>query len=305
MAGLVSRLIIFSVSPFTSSAHQEHFKNDNLQESCSDCQNILEGMKQIHEELKKYLEEDETARAHFIESFAAWISTRDKSIKYLNKIDIHFKNTSLGDKISKIGSSAGKIGGTMAVVGITLAPVTGGFSLGLSAGGAALAAAGKLTAEGANVAGSIIYKNKCQKIISTLDKDTKQSDELFKNMETLKRCDENREELLKEVKEFIDIIENGVNASKSVVGLLEKAVEFSQNLAHLEEVTFESADKVLKQTFTISSVNGTFEEKTICDQVDLKPPSNPISQSSGEGSVVSPVKKKRISIKLKSKDSKK
>ncbi|XP_022248625.1 uncharacterized protein LOC111087176 isoform X3 [Limulus polyphemus] len=297
MADLASRLITFSVSPSTSDAHQEHFKNDNLQESCSDCQNILEGMKQIHEELKKYLEEDETARAHFIENFSVWIATRDKSIKSLKNVQTYLKENTFGARSSKIANSAskvGKLGGKVASAGESLSPITGGLSLGLTAGGVALMAAGELTSRGATAAGSFINKNKCQKIKTILGKDKKQSDELFQNMETLERCDETREKLLKEAEEFIDILENGVDVDKSIVGLLEKAVKFLQNLTHLAEVTFDNGKKVLEKTFTISSVNGTCDEKTICDQVDLKPPSNPISQSSGEGPVVSPVKKKKV-----------
>ncbi|XP_076358625.1 uncharacterized protein LOC143251132 isoform X2 [Tachypleus tridentatus] len=302
MADLTSRMITFSVSRSTSDDHQEHFKNEILQESCSDCQNVLKDMKQIHDELKKYLLEDETARAHFMENVSLWIPTREKNIKYFKKMETHLKTASWGDRISKVSTSASKIGGTMAVVGITLAPVTGGASLGLTAGGAALATAGKIGAGGANMVDLIINKKNCQKLKSTLEKDKQQGGALLENMENLKSCEEKREELLKEIKEFIDILEIAMNVDKSTE---EKAVEFTQNLALLEEVTFDSADKVLKKTFINSPVDSTCEEKTQCDEVDLKSPTKLTSQSSGEDPVVAPAKKKMSFIKKKSKDSKK
>ncbi|XP_076358629.1 uncharacterized protein LOC143251133 [Tachypleus tridentatus] len=100
-------------------------------------------------------------------------------------------------------------------------------------------------------------------------------------METYERCDENREKLVKEAEEFIDIVENGLNGDNSLVGPLGKAVEFLQNLASLEEVTFESADEVLRKAFMSSPT------KAACDQVDLKSPSSPISPNLDEGREVS------------------
>ncbi|XP_013780737.1 apolipoprotein L4-like [Limulus polyphemus] len=242
-------------------------------------------MKKFHEELKKILMEDERARAHFIDAFPIWITTRNKSIKSLKKINTELNESRLGVNISNIvGSSVGIVGGSMAIVGLVLAPVTAGLSLGLTIGGASLGAAGGLTAGGANVTELIINKNKCQEIKETLDKDKKESDELFKYMKTLKRCDNNREKLLIEAKEFIDIVENGVNTGKSLMGQLGKVVEFLQNLANLEEVTLENAKKVFEKTFMNSPANSTRERNTLSDRAgDLNLLSNLIVQGFSQG----------------------
>ncbi|XP_076358794.1 apolipoprotein L3-like [Tachypleus tridentatus] len=149
MAGLVSRLIIFSVSPFTCNAHRKHFNYDGLQKNCPDCQNILTDMTKFHDELRKILREDETARLHFIYNFPLWISTREDSITSLKKVETELNKTKRDVNISNIvGSSAGIVGGVVAVVGLALAPLTAGVSLGLSIGGASLGTAGGLTAGG-------------------------------------------------------------------------------------------------------------------------------------------------------------
>ncbi|XP_022248623.1 uncharacterized protein LOC111087176 isoform X1 [Limulus polyphemus] len=293
MADLASRLITFSVSPSTSDAHQKHLKDDKLNQDCSDCQNILNDMNTFHDELKKIIKEDETVRTHLIESFPVLTSSREESIKFLKKIDIKKDENSSGVKSSKIATSLNKISKIRKQVstsGETLAPITGGLSLDLPEGGVTLQAAGELIAIGANVTGSIINKTKCKEIKTILVKDKKETDEFLKDMETLECCDETREKLLKEADEFIDILENGVNAGKSLAGHLEKAVEFVQNLAHLEEVTLESADEVLKKTFIISTV------KTPCDQVDLNSPSSPISPNINQVGEVSKLRASGLNI---------
>ncbi|XP_076358623.1 uncharacterized protein LOC143251131 [Tachypleus tridentatus] len=281
MADLTPRMITFSVSRSTSDDHQEHFKNENLQESCSDCQNILKDMKTFHDQLRKHIVEDETARAQLIENFSVLISSREESFKSLKKLDIK-----INVKISKTAASLSKIRKIrrhVSNVGGNTAPVTNDVSLDLTEGDddSILKVAGEPIALGSNTAGSGIDKTKCKEVKRILEKDKQQTDQLLKNMETYERCDENREKLVKEAEEFIDIVENGLNGDNSLVGPLGKAVEFLQNLASLEEVTFESADEVLRKAFMSSPT------KAACDQVDLKSPSSPISPNLDEGREVS------------------
>ena len=56
-------------------------------------------------------------------------------------------------------SSTSIVGGAMAIAGLALAPVTFGVSMGLSAGGMALAAAGGTTAAGVSIADIGIQKS--------------------------------------------------------------------------------------------------------------------------------------------------
>jgi hypothetical protein len=108
----------------------------------------------------------------FDSALQQWISIREATMQQIyntiENLKYHHKNVN----ISRVtGSSTSIIGNVMAIWGIVMAPATGGLSLSLTVGGAALGFAGGMTSAGASIADILIQKSNVQQAQQQLTRD--------------------------------------------------------------------------------------------------------------------------------------
>ena len=124
----------------------------------------------------------------FAQQVQQWIPVRDATIKEIGKtiekLKVHHKNVN----ISRITGSGVSIAGSLiAILGFGLSPVTLGASLGLSAGGIAIAALGGGTAAGASIADIFIQKSGIKDVQDQLAYDNQQVDAISQTAKEIKK----------------------------------------------------------------------------------------------------------------------
>ena len=120
------------------------------------------------------------------------VNNRIETIRQLNQIaEALDKRHQLGNIAKVAGSATGILGSTVAAIGVALTPLTLGFGLVLTAGGAAVATLGSFATLGAHVTEKVCEKIDLETVQRAIDADKRQCEavkELWKEFENY--CDE-------------------------------------------------------------------------------------------------------------------
>ena len=114
----------------------------------------------------------EDMHSEFCTRVEEWIPVREETIQKIEGIIYDLKKHHRNVNISRITGSGVSIAGSLiAITGFGLAPVTLGASIGLTAGGIAMAVAGGTTVAGASIADTIIQKSNVKQAQEQLKED--------------------------------------------------------------------------------------------------------------------------------------